>query len=183
MRPIIDFSIPPDVVYDRLSAGQLLAEYEELTNGNFERQIIIIAPGGYPEAGVNPDEDNFSVPIPVAYWRERLSLDFGNSNIFTGSEANAYIIHHLLTQRLVVPIPAFLAIAIAAFLGKGFTLLLRKHYHQRQQWAAGLTGVMTISGFVGLQLYISAGILLPWLLPSVTFLVYIWFSLRSKYCE
>nr|MDJ0572431.1 CHASE2 domain-containing protein [Pleurocapsa sp. MO_192.B19] len=185
LRPIIDFSIPPDVVYDRLPAWELLAESEELANHTFERQIIIIAPGGYPQAGITPGADNFPVPLAVAYWRERFDLASGSSHNFTGSEANAYMIHHLLTQRLVIPIPALWAIAVAAFLGKGFILMFRKQYHQRQQWAIGLTGVTAISGLglVGLQLYLSAGILLPWLLPSATFLLYVWFSLRSKYRE
>ncbi len=185
LRPIIDFSIPPDVVYDRLSAWKLLTEPEELTNYTFNQQIIIIAPGGYPQAGVTPGTDNFPVPLAVAYWRERLGLASGSPHNFTGSEANAYMIHHLLTQRLVVPIPALWAIAVVAFLGKGFTLLLRKQYHQRQQSAVGLTGVTAISGLslVGLQLYLSAGILLPWLLPSATFLVYVWSYLRSKSYE
>ena len=183
LRPIIDFSIPSDIVYDRLSAGQLLTDSQKLTNDTFDQQIIIIASGGYPEAGVNPGEDNFPVPLAVAYWRERFGLPSGSFHNFTGSEANAYMIHHLLTQRLVVPIPALWAIAVAALLGKGFTLLLRKQYRHRQRWAVGLTGVTLISGLVGLQLYLSAGILLPWLLPSATFLVYVWSSLRSKYYE
>ncbi len=183
LRPIIDFSIPPDVVYERLSAWQLLTDNEALTNYTFDQQIIIIAPGGYPQAGVTPGADNFPVPLAVAYWRERLGLASGSSHNFTGSEANAYMIHHLLTQRLVVPIPALWAIAVAALLGKGFTLLLRKQYRQRQLWAVGITGITAISGLVGLQLYLSAGILLPWLLPSATFLVYIWSFLRSKSYE
>ena len=185
LRPIIDFSIPPDVVYDRLAAWQLLTEPEELTNYTFNQQIIIIAPGGYPQAGITPGEDNFPVPLAISYWRERLGLASGSPHNFTGSEANAYMIHHLLTQRLVVPIPTLWAIAVAAFLGKGFTLLLQKQYHQRQQSAVGLTGVTAISGLglVGLQLYLSAGILIPWLLPSATFLVYVWSYLRSKSYE
>ena len=180
LRPIIDFSIPPDVVYDRLAAWQLLTNSEPLTNYTFQQQIIIIAPGGYPQAGITPGADNFPVPLAVAYWRERFGLTPGNPHNFTGSEANAYMIYHLLTQRLVVPIPTFWAIAITALLGKGFTLLLRKHYSQRQQWALSLTGITAISGLVGLQLYLAAGILLPWFLPSATFLLYIWSFLRNK---
>ena len=180
LRPIIDFSIPPDVVYDRLPAWQLVTEPKKLTNNSFDRQITIIAPGGYPQAGVNPGEDNFSVPLAVAYWRTRFDLPSGHSHNFTGSEINAYMIHHLLTQRLVVPIPELWAIAVAALLGKGFTLLLPKHYYPSRQWAMSLASVTAIFGLVGLQLYLTAGVLLPWLLPSATFLLYVWSSLRSK---
>ena len=181
LRPIIDFSISPDVVYDRLFAWQLLTDSETLTNYTFDQQVIIIAPGGYPQAGVTPGSDNFPIPLAVAYWRERFGLASGNTHKFTGSEANAYMIHHLLTQRLVVPIPTLWAIAVAALSGKGFTLLLRrKRDRQGQQWAISLTGILVISGLLGLQLYISAGILLPWLLPSATFLVYVWSFLRKE---
>ncbi len=88
MRPIIDFSIPPDVVYDPLAAWQLLTKSEELTNDRYDQQIIIIASGGYPQAGVTPGEDNFPVPLAVAYWRERLGLTSGSSHNFTGSDGS-----------------------------------------------------------------------------------------------
>ena len=176
LRPIIDYSVPPDVVYDRLSAWQLLAESED----KFDGQIVIIASGGYDKAGINPGEDNFPVPLAVDYWRASFGLASASSHNFTGSEVNAYMIHHLLTQRLVVPVPILWAIAIVALLGKGFTLLLRKHHLQKQRWAVVLTGVTAIASLVGLQLYISAGILLPWLLPSAIFLLYVWSSKRGQ---
>ena len=185
LRPIIDFSIPPDVVYDRLSAGQLLTDSQKPTKNTFDQQIIIIASGGYPQAGVTLGADNFPVPLAVAYWRERFGLASGSSHNFTGSEANAYMIHHLITQRLVVPIPTLWAIAIAALFGKGLTLLLEKQHYQRQLLAVGIagTGTVVIVGLVGLQLYLAAGILIPWLLPSAIFLLYLYSSFRSKHYE
>ena len=180
-RPVIDFSIPPDLAYDRLSAWQLLAGSESLINYPFSQQIMIIAPGGYAQAGVTPGADNFSVPLSVAYWRERLGLASGNPRKFTGSEANAYMIHHLLTQRLVIPIPDFLAIVLVGLVGKGIMIVLKKNYRQHKNWVIFLTGTVIIYSMVSLQLYLSAGILLPWLLPLAIFLVCVGSIFRSNY--
>ena len=180
LRPIIDFSLPPDVAYNHIPAWELLNGTEELKNSRLDQQIAIIAPCGYDEAGITPGSDNFPVPLAVAYWRERLGLTSNSSGKFTGSEVHAYMIHHLLTQRLVIPIPHLWAIALAGLLGKGVTLVLEKHYRQRQLWVLSLTGATAIYGLVGLQVYITAEVLLPWLLPSATFLIYVWFFSRNN---
>ena len=180
LRPIIDFSIPPNLVYESLAAWQLLNGNDELEHYQFDQQIVIIAPGGYEEAGVSPGADNFPLPLAVAYWRERLGLAAENPQSFTGSEFNAYMVHHLLTQRLVIAIPDLWAIALAGLLGKGVTLILRKRYRQRQRWRLGLTGATAVYGLVGLPVYLAAGVLLPWFFPSAVFLVYVWSFSRNK---
>ena len=179
-RPIIDFSLPPDLAYDHLPAWQLLNPSEDLKDYRLDQQIALIAPGGYAQAGLIPGSDNFPLPLAVAYWRERLGLTTISSGKFTGSEVHAYMIHHLLTQRLVIPIPNLWAIAIAGLLGKGVTLLLEKQYRQRQRLIISLTGATAIYGLVALQVYVTAALLLPWLLPSATFLVYVWFFSTNK---
>lgn len=183
LRPIIDFSLPPDLAYNYIPAWELLNNNEKLQNYRFNQQIIIIAPGGYEEAGITLGKDNFSIPLAVAYWRERIGLQSTSSGKFTGSEAHGYMIHHLLTQRLVIPIPDLWGIILAAFLGKGVVLLLDKLYHQQKLLKLGLTGATGIYGLVGLQLYITSEVLLPWLLPTVTFLIYVWFFSRNKHYE
>ena len=181
LRPINDFSLPPDVVYDRLPTWQLLKQNEPRTNYRINQQIIIIAPGGYRQAGITPGSDNFSAPLAVVYWRERFGLIAPNPYKLTGSEANAYMIHHLLTQRLVIPIPDLWAIPLIAILGKGLTLMLRTRteYSQRKQLLLGLITIPVILALLELQLYITAEILLPWFFPSVTFLFYIWSSFNK----
>ena len=179
LRPINDFSIPPDVVYDRLPTWKLLKQNQSSTNYTINQQIIIIAPGGYTQAGITPGSDNFSAPLAVVYWRERFGLIAPNHYKLTGSEANAYMIHHLLTQSLVIPIPDLWAIALIAILGKGLTLMVKTEYDQRKHWLLALTTIPVILGLLELQLYITAEILLPWFFPSATFLFYIWSSLNK----
>ncbi|AFY78244.1 CHASE2 domain protein [Pleurocapsa sp. PCC 7327] len=179
LRPINDFSIPPDLVYDRIAAWQLLDDnVDTLAGDRFEQQIAIVAPGGYDEAGIIPGADNFPAPLAVAYWRKRRVSAATNPDKFAGSEALAYMIHHLLAQRLVVPIPDLWAIGIAVLLGKRATLVLRKQYRDRWQWAIGLAGATAAYILIGLQVYISAAVLLPWFLPSVAFWIYVLPTLR-----
>ncbi|PJF38003.1 MAG: histidine kinase, partial [Phototrophicales bacterium] len=105
LRPIVDYSLPPDLAYDTIPAWQLLETDINLDRYAFDQQIVIVASGGYAQAGVTPGADNFTPPLAVYYWRSRFNLAPHNRDRFTGSEANAYMIHHLLTKRLVIPIP------------------------------------------------------------------------------
>ncbi len=78
--------------------------------------------------------------------------------------------HHLLSQHQVLLIPDWWLIVIAALLGKRVTLwLLQQEQKQRHQWGKGLVSAAAISGIVSLQVYISALLFIPWLLPSVVF--------------
>lgn len=189
LQPINDFSIPPDSIYDRIAAWQLLdsSSDREAEPHRIEPQVALIAAGGYSEAGVTkPGADNFPVPIAVAYWRERLGAVSSSGHytdyppVFTGAEAHAYMIQHLLTQRLVVPVPDLWMIGVAVLLGKGTTLVLMKHHHQRQRWAIGLSLATAVYSLAGLQIYVSVAVLLPWFLPSAAFWIYVLPALRRK---
>ena len=174
-RPINDFSLPPNLVYHSVPAWQLLDSNS--TNSplseQFKQQIVIIAPGGYQEAGVTPGSNNFLSPWAVKYWRER----FGSVNKnFTGSEILAYSIYQLLNQRLVIPIPELLVIAIAGLTGKIITLQLSK---SDLRTILGLASSTVAYSLVGWQIYLSGGILLPILLPSAVFWIYILPSLKQ----
>ncbi len=190
LHPIIDFSIPPEQVYQRLPAWQLLESSADSLKLNRDRQpVVMIAPGGYGEAGVSKaDEDNFPVPAAVSYWRDRQNPP-DQRQVFPGGEAHAYMIEHLLTQRLVVPIPDLWLVGVAALLGKATALALEKGTGKRQKekgtiglfllssekgrWLLLPTCATAIYGLTSLQLYITAAMLLPWSLPVATFWIYV----------
>ncbi len=176
-HPIIDFSIPPDKVYQRLSACEFLetCATQHLIPKSLQSKIVLIAAGGYEEAGLKKEgEDNYHTPLAVNFWR-------GWSNKkFPGGEAHAYMIHHFLTRRLVVPIPDFLMVMLAALLGKGVLLILLNNPRQQKQLLMGLGGATAVYIWVGLQIYISAALLIPLLLPSAVFWNYVRLSLRRK---
>ncbi|MEO1378483.1 MAG: hypothetical protein AAFW70_30320, partial [Cyanobacteria bacterium J06635_10] len=136
--------------------------------------IIIIAAGGYGEAGAVKDkEDNFELPAAMRYWRNQDNPDL-TRGVLTSGKAHAYMTHHYLKNRMVIPIPDLWAIALAILLGKFTSGYIRKKPEQHIQYLILLSVVSTIYSLISLQLYISsAAILLPWLLPTITFWFYI----------
>ncbi|HBK65296.1 MAG TPA: histidine kinase, partial [Cyanobacteria bacterium UBA11166] len=206
LHPILDFSIPPNRVYQRLPAWQLLDTRPDtlklnLTqNGEQKRikkqPIIIIAPGGYGEAGVAAEgEDNFPVPGGLRYWRDRENPP-DLRQLFPGSEVHAYLIHHFLTQRLVVPIPDLWLVGVAALLGKLIVLNWKQGTEARQKKSERLWGfivplgnrksfllMVAATGFYGLvslQLYITGALLLPFAIPVTTFWTYLVLDLFTQ---
>ena len=182
LRPINDFSLPPEQVYNHLAAWQLLdnTAANSLPDYWWEQQIVIIAPGGYEEAGVKPGADNFPIPWAVKYWRERYGTAPISLDNFTGSEFLAYMIYQLLNQRLVVNVPELWIIAIAGLIGKGITLGLNWHSCQLSKWSLGLASCTVAYVLVALQIYLSAAVLLPIFLPSAAFWIYVMPTLRRK---
>ncbi len=204
LHPIVDFSIPPERVYKRIPAWQLLEspagsllQKESIASSHREQQpVAIIAPGGYSEAGVaSAGEDNWPVPAAVRYWRsQQKPRDL--RNLLPGNEAHAYMIHHFLHQRLVVPIPDLWLVLVAALLGKGIALALEKGSGQRAtgsgtlslflvpdrwgKWVLLPASATAVYGLASLQLYVIAGVLLPWSLPVATFWSYIFLALLQK---
>jgi hypothetical protein len=213
LHPIIDFSIPPNRVYSSIPAWQLLEgeggrgrgggqgdkETRGISKGNsfcvygsrscffpqsLEKQVVIVAPGGYGEAGVSKDdEDNFELPAAVAYWRSQEN-PVNQNEVFTGGEYHAYMVHHLLNKRLVVPIPDLWMIGLAILLGKTM-YLLRQRKHHRFSGLILVSIITTIYGLISLQIYISStAVLLPWFLPSAILWIYVLPSvLRRKVHE
>ena len=166
LRPILDFSIPTDLVYDRLTAWQLLEQ-----NAKLDKQTIIIGSGGYPQAGLSVGSDNLSTPNAIAYWNSRRGLNRGETP-FTGSEILAYTTHHWLNHHLIVPVPELWGVLTALLIAKGIKLSSSDKF--RRGWLLILLpSAATIYGLVALQLYISHAILLPWLLPSAAMVMYL----------
>jgi CHASE2 domain len=163
LEPIVDYSIPSDRVYERIPAWQLLDANQP--SANFSGQIVVIAPGTDERLGMAPGEpDRFPRPAALRYWQPQTYW-------LTGGEATAYMIHHQLDQRLVIPIPDLWMLGITILLGKG--VKLRSGSRLRKQQAIGLIAATLLYGIISLQLYISAAVLLPWFLPSALFWVYL----------
>jgi hypothetical protein len=197
LHPIIDFSIPSEQVYQRLPAWQLLAKpANSLKLDRYQQPVVIIAPGGYGEAGVGAEgEDNFPVPAAVGYWRSQENPP-DRRQVFPGGEVHAYMIHHFLNQRFVVPIPDLWLVGIAALLGKGTALALEQAKGEskkgkgklvgfllpstRGKWLLVMAGGTAIYGLASLQLYTTAAVLLPYVIPAATFWTYVLLNLKLK---
>ncbi|MBF2015298.1 MAG: CHASE2 domain-containing protein [Rivularia sp. T60_A2020_040] len=176
LHPIIDFSIPPKQVYQTIPAWKLVEK--QIISPS---QIIIVAPGGYEEAGTGKDnEDNFELPAAMRYWRNQ-DNPYNTRGVLTGGEAHAYMTHHYLNNRMVIPIPDLWIIGLTIILGKITSLYLSKKPEQNRKYLILITiGYATIS-LIRLQIYISsAAILLPWLLPTITFWFYVLSAVTKK---
>ncbi|MDX2240022.1 MAG: CHASE2 domain-containing protein [Leptolyngbyaceae cyanobacterium bins.302] len=181
LQPLVDFSIPPDRVYERIPAWKLLDPNESQSLRIQPNQLVLIAGGCDDRLGFSMRQaDCFPAPKAIAFWTQQSGL--------TGGELLAYMTHHFLTQRLVVPIPDWWMVGLAALIGKGVVLGISYSQRngkriQRYQILGGTVGAIAIYGLVTLQLYISGAILLPWLLPSGIFLIYISATLRGKHYD
>jgi hypothetical protein len=162
LRPIIDFSVPPGEAYEVVPAWQLLEKGLELS----PQQVVLIG-ANYAEAGVDGFVDyETQIPRAIAYWNGNRIQDR-----FTGAEALAYRTHHWLNDRFVVPIPDLWLVGLVGAIGRGLQV---NAVGMRRRWL--LLGNLAY-GILSFQLYVTLGVLLPWLLPGILFCYY---GLNSK---
>ena len=166
--PIVDFSIPSDRVYLTASAIDITSKRSEPSS----EPIIILAAGDYPEAGMGSSTDKFPLPSAMAYWR-RVQGKPALSQL-TGAEIHAYMIYHALHKRTVTPIPEVLMVLLAGLfagiLQSRRILATTSRSSSKLPW--NIAATCAIYGGIGLQSFISAGVLLPWLLPSLVLWIY-----------
>jgi hypothetical protein len=174
LQPLVDFSMPPSHVYQQIPAWKLLDPTAAKSLRHLPNQVVLIAGSCDDRLGFSPRQsDCFPAPPATTFWTQQPQL--------TGGEALAYMTHHFLTQRLVVPIPDWWMVGIAALVGKGLVILGDRRnppIRPRRQRLIRAAIASAVYGLVGLQLYISAAVLLPWLLPSAVFWAYCLSSLR-----
>jgi CHASE2 domain-containing sensor protein len=174
LHPIVDFSVPPNHVYRSIPAWQLLKSNSQNSPiSNLQNQIVIIAPGGYGEAGMSKNgEDNFELPPATELWRH-INNPENRNKVLTGAEIHAYKVHHLLNNRMVVPIPDLWMILIAAVLGRTLYFIMQQNPRIRLQILLTSGAFIAIYGVISLQIYLSSiALLLPWFLPSLTICLY-----------
>ena len=156
-QPILDFSTPPDRVFQSIPAWQFFDSEKASAINDLSQQVIVIAPGGYGGAGIDVANksysDTFDAPAAIAHYRYPQSY-------FTGGEALSYMVHHFLSRRLVIPVPDLWIMMVAAIAAKGVSL---------SSWKRKRYILIVSTGFyslLSLQLFISAAVMLPILLPS-----------------
>ena len=164
---IMDFSIPPHQIYNRVLARDLL----DGSPPTMQPYVALIAAEGY-----KLDGDVFSTPLAMRYWcnASQYRQSQPGCNIFTGGKAHAYMVHHILKSHRVILIPDIWMIGLATLLGKWATLSLQQQdYQRRRTQRVGLAMVPLGYGIIGLQVYISAALAMPWFWPSLMFWMYL----------
>lgn len=112
LRPIQDFSIPPDRIYQSISATEL----GKIDRSVLANQVVMIV-ANYKEAGLNDETIDYTTDIPLAI-RWGTPLDKPSSERFTGGERLAYATHHFMTRHFVIPIPDLWGVLIAGAIAK-----------------------------------------------------------------
>lgn len=106
--------------------------------------------------------------LAIKYWYNH------PHQILTGGEYHAYLVHHFLNQRLVIPLPDLWLILLAALVGAGTVYLEQNRFLQRQKIVIVLIAGTVIYSLFSLELYISAAaIALPIFLPISTIWIYV----------
>ncbi len=168
-----DFALP--TAHKLIPAWQFLNEPESKWMKTVDQPIILIAAFGYAQA-----EDTFPSYLSTQYWCNRQPDQNRDCSSITGSEVIAQNLRDLLLSRQIVRIPDGWMIGLLAILGKGVTLkLCRRSGQQRRRLIFALAGITGLYGAIGLQLYISASILMPWMLPSILFWIYLGFTITK----
>jgi hypothetical protein len=171
LHPIIDFSLPPEHVYESISAFQLLAGQ---VPAKIEQQSVLIVPWQYEESGVEvPGADNFPLPMATRMWR-------GTTEGTTqpGGESHAYMLHHFLERHRVTPIPSSWMILVAVIMGKATALSLQSAAQRHKRIVTLVVGNIIGMG-VAWQVYITFQVLIPYFLPLIVFWSYVYFALAT----
>ena len=160
LHPIQDLSIPPDRIYQRISVKEL----GKLDRSQLQGKTVLVAAGDYKEAGMDNQTPDYTVNIP---WAIRLGTkpDQSLPKVFTGGEHLAYATHHFMQRHFIIPIPDLWGVLTAGVIGKW--MCLRSSKKQTKRKRRFIFGVL-VYGLIGLQFYLSAKLLLPFLLPTVT---------------
>jgi CHASE2 domain/CHAT domain len=178
LEPLVDFSLPPQNVYTKIPAWQLMENPDINKFPLISKQVVLIAGSDDERLVIAPGQpDRTPAPSATNFWTKQHWL--------TGGESLAYMTQHFLTRHLVIPIPDLWLIGIAAIVGRITVFLLKKKSSLDPTYKSKIittsTGVVVFYGLLGLQLYISAAVLLPWFLPSSVFLAYVLPITRRKH--
>ena len=133
-----------------------------------------MAAGDYKEAGMDNQTPDYTTSIP---WAIQLGTkpDQSLPKVFTGGEQLAYATHHFMQRHFVIPIPDLWGVLMAGAIGKWMSLRsVRKQTKRKLRFVLGIS----VYGLIGLQFYLSAKLLLPFLLPTVTLGVMVFPKLR-----
>ncbi len=169
-HPIQDFSIPADRIYQTISAKDL----GKLDRSALNNQIVLIV-ANYPEAGLDGYNKDYTSNVPLAVqWGT--PLDRPSPQVFTGGEHLAYSIHHFMKRHFVIPVPDLWMVLIAGTIAKLFQI--RGYGRSRHKWLWTSFSILGY-GILGLQLYLSAKLLLPFFLPSLTLFLLVFPKFRQ----
>jgi hypothetical protein len=173
LQPLLDYSIPPDRVFQKISAIELINKTKSFKIA--PDQIVIIASGGYTglkSSSDLDDADTYPLPRAISFWRSK-QLAVGNLPKLTGGEAIAYATYHLYHQKFLAHIPDLWIVLMVGLVARNI-----KATHSLRSKKSFWIGTMAAYVSISLQLYVTAGILIPFTLPLLA-----WFWSGTPYAR
>ncbi|MBE9059756.1 CHASE2 domain-containing protein [cf. Phormidesmis sp. LEGE 11477] len=174
LHPRLDYSLPPNTIYRKLSAHDLLQTPQTQLVEQFDwpNQVVIVASGAYDEAGTGMARDYIDTPSAIAYWQAQTGSLTGRDHRFTGGQTNAYAVHHFLRAHYLTPIPDLWLVGAGVLAGAGIVLLCQRQQPTYRSRQLALLVASLGYGWFSLQLGVTGQLLLPWLLPVATVWVF-----------
>ncbi len=171
LNPWIDYSIPTQQVYDSVSAQDFLSKNQK----SYKITMIV--------ASSEEDQDPFLIPTAMI---NHISTT-NPPKLIAGGEIHAYQLYNLLHQGLIIPIPDVWAIGIVGIFSKlaltWIQILPNDKRISHRGWGAILVIGPLVSYVVILQIYITLGIMIPIVFPTLVYLSYwlpIWWQQKFK---
>ena len=179
IRTIVNFSLPPESVYEVISASDLLsANYSNKTKlAKSQQQASIIAPGDYGR------QYQYDYPIPLALEYRCLLGEISGfcPTRLTTAEVRAYNLFHYKHKKHIILIPDIWLIMLGIIVAKGFKIAALSWSFKQRKLNLRLAVISTtLYILISLNLYYFAFISIPIILPSLAFWVYIVESRRRK---
>jgi hypothetical protein len=177
-QSIIDYSIPPEFIYEVIPSEQLLDGSAKIDNP--EANVFLIAPGGYLEAGIEgPGADNYHIPWAIRFrllgeLKNSSGIEyFRDSRGLTGGEVHAYMANQLLNKSLVQRLPDWILVGLVVALAILFVFITTQSHRQtngRSRLSNKIILLVLNSAFIlfCLDSYCKSGLFLPYLYPSVS---------------
>jgi hypothetical protein len=171
LQPHIDYSIPPKSTFQTISAIDVILGKSQPFK---PEQVVIIAAGVYDGAGFDSQNRDIvgKLPMATAYWQAK---GFSASEFaeLTGGELLASATHHFYHHSFLIPIPDLWMILLSGLASRGMYVISQRHskrHNDKLIWFAIPIGYISFS----ILTYVTAGILMPILLPTV---IWVWYSL------
>ncbi|NJN71642.1 MAG: CHASE2 domain-containing protein [Limnothrix sp. RL_2_0] len=180
---LIDYSVPPNLVYEKMSAQKFLGEGQtDKFKRKFRDRIVIISAGDYTAV----DEYNSSLPIAMHYWcwvqpRFFKLPESSCDRLLTSGEIHAYMTYQYLEGENLRQVSFMWTTVFGIIIGKLihiYLISLDRETRERKvmivKYAVGSIGIANIMIFMILSLSI------PYFFPALIMLCYSQWSLGKQ---
>lgn len=174
---IIDYSVSPNSVYEKISAQQFLqidADSEDSSQTRYRDRVVMIDAGDYRQV----EKAHSSLPMAMRYWcslPQRISQGEVSScdRLLTSGEIHAYATYQYLQGRNLRQVSFFWMTVLGIIIAKSIQLKLAEYnYFERKKYASITYGIVLVVYLLNLGVFFVFDLFIPLLIPGCTILMY-----------